>query len=365
MRHPAASSDEDRAATLAGTLRRRSRSPASAAAPWSATRSSAPSALLGVPAVVMLRDLGPLAQPGRRQRSAGAGLENTVWKEGMRVIRDVVGTPIRVSDIEIGDLVNAEPAIALRGRRGRRAAHRGRRPAGRQVQGRRDPGPHGAGRHHCRPGRENWSVDGIVCYSKICTHVGCPISLYERTTHHLLCPCHQSTFDLADYGKVVFGPAARALPQLPIAVDERGLPCRAERLQRTRRTELLGAWLDDEYRHEQGRQAATAAPPPRPQKPSKAGARRHLGRRPPRPRHAREEEPPQGLPRPLVLHARRDRAVELRRPAADRRLPDALVHSRAWPRSSTKAPTTSCAASTCPRPTPRRSTSPSTSAAAC
>ena len=59
-------------------------------------------------------------------------------------------------------------------------------------------------------GREDWAVDGILCYSKICTHVGCPISLNERTTHHLLCPCHQSTFDLADSAKVVFGPAARA-----------------------------------------------------------------------------------------------------------------------------------------------------------
>ena len=72
------------------------------------------------------------------------------------------------------------------------------------------------------PGRENWGVDGILCYSKICTHVGCPISLYEQQTHHLLCPCHQSTFDLADNGKVIFGPAARPLPQLPLTVDSEG-----------------------------------------------------------------------------------------------------------------------------------------------
>ena len=67
-----------------------------------------------------------------------------------------------------------------------------------------------------------WTVDGVICYSKICTHVGCPISLWEQQTHHLLCPCHQSTFDLADHAKVVFGPAARPLPQLPIAVDDEG-----------------------------------------------------------------------------------------------------------------------------------------------
>jgi ubiquinol-cytochrome c reductase iron-sulfur subunit len=68
----------------------------------------------------------------------------------------------------------------------------------------------------------DWSYQGIVAYSKICTHVGCPISLNERTTHHLLCPCHQSTFDLTDSAKVIFGPAARPLPQLPLAVDDEG-----------------------------------------------------------------------------------------------------------------------------------------------
>jgi ubiquinol-cytochrome c reductase iron-sulfur subunit len=52
--------------------------------------------------------------------------------------------------------------------------------------------------------------------------VGCPISLYERTTHHVLCPCHQTTFDLADHARVTFGPAARPLPQLPLALDDEG-----------------------------------------------------------------------------------------------------------------------------------------------
>jgi ubiquinol-cytochrome c reductase iron-sulfur subunit len=70
--------------------------------------------------------------------------------------------------------------------------------------------------------RQDWSYDGIVAYSKICTHVGCPVALYEQQTHHLLCPCHQSTFDITDQAKVVFGPAKRPLPQLPIAVDEEG-----------------------------------------------------------------------------------------------------------------------------------------------
>ena len=69
---------------------------------------------------------------------------------------------------------------------------------------------------------ENWQVGGILAYSKICTHVGCPISLYEQQTHHVLCPCHQSTFDLANGAEVIFGPAARPLPQLPITVDDEG-----------------------------------------------------------------------------------------------------------------------------------------------
>jgi len=72
------------------------------------------------------------------------------------------------------------------------------------------------------PDRRDWTYEGIVAFSKICTHVGCPVALYEQHTHHLLCPCHQSTFDLADEAKVVFGPAKRALPQLPISVDSEG-----------------------------------------------------------------------------------------------------------------------------------------------
>lgn len=71
-------------------------------------------------------------------------------------------------------------------------------------------------------GKEDWNYHGIIAFSKVCTHVGCPVALYEQTTKHLLCPCHQSTFDLTDEAKVVFGPAKRPLPQLPISVDDEG-----------------------------------------------------------------------------------------------------------------------------------------------
>ena len=68
----------------------------------------------------------------------------------------------------------------------------------------------------------DWVVDGNVAYSKICTHVGCPVGLYRESEHSLLCPCHQSTFDVLDGARVVFGPAPRPLPQLPLGVDGEG-----------------------------------------------------------------------------------------------------------------------------------------------
>ncbi len=70
--------------------------------------------------------------------------------------------------------------------------------------------------------QRDWGYEGIVAYSKVCTHVGCPVALYEQQTHHLLCPCHQSTFDMTNDCEVIFGPAKRPLPQLPIVVDSEG-----------------------------------------------------------------------------------------------------------------------------------------------
>jgi quinol---cytochrome c reductase iron-sulfur subunit len=62
----------------------------------------------------------------------------------------------------------------------------------------------------------------LVAYSKICTHAGCPASLYEQQTNILLCPCHQSQFDIANNARPIFGPATRRLPMLPITVDNEG-----------------------------------------------------------------------------------------------------------------------------------------------
>lgn len=70
--------------------------------------------------------------------------------------------------------------------------------------------------------RVGWNIGGIVAFSKICTHAGCPASLYNVISHQLVCPCHQSTFDVLLDCKPVFGPAPRSLPQLPIALDSDG-----------------------------------------------------------------------------------------------------------------------------------------------
>jgi ubiquinol-cytochrome c reductase iron-sulfur subunit len=211
MRHASASSDEDRAEALtalnagldeSGIARR----------PLIRNSLIGAVAALGVPAVVALRDLGPLPH----------GHRNTVWRKGMRVVNDVSGTPIKPADLEVGQLVNAEPEVFFEvDEHGEHVIHGAELLAAKskaavivvrmRPEAIRQP-----------KGRENWGIDGILCYSKICTHVGCPISLWEQQTHHLLCPCHQSTFDLADAGKVVFGPAYRPLPQLPLGLDADG-----------------------------------------------------------------------------------------------------------------------------------------------
>ena len=73
------------------------------------------------------------------------------------------------------------------------------------------------------PDRAAGAPDGLVVYSKICTHAGCPLGLYLAATQELRCPCHQSTFDVLDGAKPVYGPAPRPLPQLPIEIGDDGV----------------------------------------------------------------------------------------------------------------------------------------------
>ncbi|MBA3431839.1 MAG: Rieske (2Fe-2S) protein [Actinobacteria bacterium] len=71
-------------------------------------------------------------------------------------------------------------------------------------------------------GRSEWTPEGVLAYSKICTHVGCAVGLYRSEAQELLCPCHQSTFDVLRGAVPTFGPAARPLPQLPLSLDDEG-----------------------------------------------------------------------------------------------------------------------------------------------
>jgi len=162
--------------------------------------------LLGLPAIVLLRDLGP--NPGSKP-------SETIWRAGERILTDVTFRPIRPAEVPVGTLINAMPAsFEELGHDG--PARINARASAPVIVVRMAPDE-----IRSQQG-DNWDYAGILCFSKICTHIGCPINLYEQRTHHLLCPCHQSTFDLADAARVIFGPAARNLPQLPLDVDEEG-----------------------------------------------------------------------------------------------------------------------------------------------
>ena len=150
--------------------------------------------------VLLLRDMGPLP---------GTSLDHTVWRKGIRLITYASNRPLRPSDFSSpGGMITVIPegftddydALA-------KAAVIIIKFRPEELQ---------------PPTVMNWTVDGIVAYSKICTHVGCPAALYEQTTQHILCPCHQSTFDAPRGAKVIFGPATRPLPQLPITTNAQG-----------------------------------------------------------------------------------------------------------------------------------------------
>ena len=162
-------------------------------------------AVFPLPLVVFLRDLGPM--PGTR-------LRETIWDSGVGILTDATYRKIRPEDIPVGGLVNAVPDNLLEVEE--QDGNLNERGKASIILVRIDPAD------IVSQQGQGWDYQGIVAFSKICTHVGCPISLYQQRTHHLLCPCHQSTFDLADSGNVVFGPAARRMPQLPITVDAEG-----------------------------------------------------------------------------------------------------------------------------------------------
>ncbi|MEU5030852.1 cytochrome bc1 complex Rieske iron-sulfur subunit [Streptomyces milbemycinicus] len=159
--------------------------------------------LVPLAGLVLLRDLGPLPQDK---------LRHTKWAKGKRLMNYNTMLALRPEDIAVGSLTFAMPE----GMKESDHDFQTQIAKAALMLVRLQP-------ENIKDKRElDWSHDGIVAFSKICTHVGCPINLYEQQTHHVLCPCHQSTFDLSDGGRVIFGPAGHALPQLRIGVNKDG-----------------------------------------------------------------------------------------------------------------------------------------------
>jgi ubiquinol-cytochrome c reductase iron-sulfur subunit len=144
-------------------------------------------------------------------RSLGASpypaLLSTVWKRGQRLVTPD-GKPISVHDLEPGNTVIVFPDDSVGTERAQTVLIRV------HEQLLRLPGD-----------REEWAPGGNIAFSRVCTHAGCSVGMYERTTHLLMCPCHQSTFDVLRAAKPTGGPAARPLPQLPLYADSEGFLC--------------------------------------------------------------------------------------------------------------------------------------------
>jgi ubiquinol-cytochrome c reductase iron-sulfur subunit len=161
--------------------------------------------LTPVPAVALFRGLAPDANPIPL-------LQHTMWKQGLKLTRDPTGVPIKAADVTLGSVFHVIPEGLLQ-----RSDAIEQKAKAAVLLMRLLPDE-----LHVTKGREDWNYEGIIAYSQICTHVGCPVALYEQQTHHLLCPCHQSQFDMTHEARVIFGPARRPLPQLPITIDSDG-----------------------------------------------------------------------------------------------------------------------------------------------
>ncbi|MGZ4130197.1 MAG: Rieske 2Fe-2S domain-containing protein [Actinomycetota bacterium] len=150
---------------------------------------------LGVALVFPIRSLGP---------SPGDSLLVTQWKRGARLVTRT-GDPLLATSLESGSIVTVFPEGFI-GSADSQA-----------VLVRVD-----AANLDLPAGRGSWAPEGNLCYSKVCTHAGCPVGLYIQTEHALRCPCHQSTFDVYTGAEPISGPAVRPLPQLALEVDAEG-----------------------------------------------------------------------------------------------------------------------------------------------
>jgi ubiquinol-cytochrome c reductase iron-sulfur subunit len=151
--------------------------------------------VMGVVLIFPLRSLGP--QPKK-------SLDVTDWRPGSYVV-DIDGRRVHQADLEVGGALTVFP----QGFEGSSVSQT------MLVRAEKTDVV-------TMPGRETWGPKGYLAYSKMCTHAGCPVGLYQQLTQQLLCPCHQSLFDVKTGANPVFGPAPRALPQLPLMIDSAG-----------------------------------------------------------------------------------------------------------------------------------------------
>jgi ubiquinol-cytochrome c reductase iron-sulfur subunit len=152
----------------------------------------------------------PLASLGPASRS----LHQSPWRRGIRLVDDT-GKPYAADSVQVGTFYTALPEGG-------------------------DPENFGSGvllirlprrLIHLPARRQSWTPKGLMAFSKICPHAGCAISLYRYPTYGptsvsepaFTCPCHYSTFTPGNGGKVIFGPAGRPLPQLPLMIDSDGM----------------------------------------------------------------------------------------------------------------------------------------------
>ncbi len=142
-----------------------------------------------------IRSLGP--QPKKM-------LYVTNWKKGSALVKSD-GTKVHSTDLEVGGVLTVFPEGHAGGAISQSILIR---PSFQDIV--------------TKPGRETWGPQGYLAYSKVCTHAGCPVGLYQELTQQLLCPCHQSLFDVMTGANPVFGPAPRPLPQLPLEIDSQG-----------------------------------------------------------------------------------------------------------------------------------------------
>jgi quinol---cytochrome c reductase iron-sulfur subunit len=157
--------------------------------------------LLGALAALGLAALFPIRSLGR---APGGSLFSTPWKRGTRLVT-VDGTPVTTRTLEVGSFTTVFPEGFVGSADGQAVLiNVGGAPLTLSAEGM-------AG-----------APEGLVCYSKICTHAGCPVGLYLAQQHELRCPCHQSTFAVLDGARPVYGPAPRPLPQLPIEIGDDG-----------------------------------------------------------------------------------------------------------------------------------------------